>query len=105
MSEAANAAPTGPHRITGLRRGTPFAVTCDGVEITAFPGETLATALLAAGVAALRRSEGAGAPRSVFCGMGVCFDCRVTVDGRPNRRACLTQAAPGQQVRTQGLRG
>ena len=37
----------------------------------------------------------------LFCGIGICFDCLVIVDGKPNRRACLELAADGMQVRTQ----
>jgi predicted molibdopterin-dependent oxidoreductase YjgC len=85
----------------GVDRGEPFSFTFDGREVEAFPGETVAAALLAAGVRTLRRTEKRGSPRGVFCGMGVCFDCLVSVDGRPHLRACLTRAEPGMQVETQ----
>jgi sarcosine oxidase subunit alpha len=41
-------------------------------------------------------------PRAPLCGMGVCFECRVSVDGVPHVRACMTPASEGMQVRTDG---
>jgi glycine/D-amino acid oxidase-like deaminating enzyme len=75
------------------------AITFDGTAIEALPGETVAAALAAADVVAVRKSR-SGAPRGPFCGMGVCFDCLVTVDGRPNQRACLTKVTAGMEVRS-----
>jgi glycine/D-amino acid oxidase-like deaminating enzyme len=77
----------------------PVRIRFDGAEIEALPGETIAAALAAADIVAVRRSR-SGAPRGPYCGMGVCFDCLVTVDGRPNQRACLTKVAPGMDVRS-----
>ena len=71
----------------------------DGREIDALSGETIAAALAASGVVAVREAR-SGAPRGPFCGMGVCFDCLVTVDGRPSQRACLTKAEAGMDVRS-----
>ncbi|MFD0330979.1 (2Fe-2S)-binding protein [Streptacidiphilus monticola] len=73
----------------------------DGRALTALPGQSVAAALWSAGVVSWRRTRGTGAPRGVLCGIGVCFDCLVTVDGRPNRRACLVPVEPGMDVRTQ----
>ncbi|MFD7458272.1 MULTISPECIES: (2Fe-2S)-binding protein [unclassified Streptomyces] len=81
--------------------GPPFSLTFDGQEIQALPGQTVAAALWSAGITAWRTTRGSGSPRGVFCGIGVCFDCLVTVDGRPNQRACLVPAEPGADVRTQ----
>jgi len=78
-----------------------FTVTFDGVAIQALPGRTIAATLWSAGVVSWRRTRGRGEPRGVFCGIGVCFDCLVTVNGRPNQRACLLPAAPGDAIRTQ----
>ena len=77
----------------------PVRIRFDGAEIEALPGETIAAALAAADIVAVRRAR-SGAPRGPYCGMGVCFDCLVTVDGRPSQRACLTKVAPGMDVRT-----
>lgn len=73
--------------------------------VQAYPGETIAAALLATGLRTLRRTAKAGAPRGIFCGMGVCFDCVVVVDGRPHLRACLTEARPGMRVNLQDEAG
>ena len=70
----------------------------DGRELEALPGETIAAALAAADIVAVRQTR-SGAPRGPFCGMGVCFDCLVTVNGRPGQRACLTKVEAGMEVR------
>ena len=75
--------------------------TFDGEHIVAFRGETVAAALLAAGRRTLRVTAVTGTPRGVFCGMGVCFDCLVVIDGEPSRRACVTFVAEGMNVETQ----
>src|SRR5580693_1938969 len=79
--------------------GPPVSLRFDGREIEALPGETIAAALAAADIVAMRDAV-SGAPRGPFCGMGVCFDCLVTVDGRPGQRACLTKVAAGMDVRS-----
>ena len=82
------------------RRQTPLSVTVDGERVTGVAGQTLAGLLLAAGRLAWRRGP-SGAPRGVFCGMGVCFDCLVTVDGERDVRACRRRARDGDVVTTQ----
>ena len=77
-------------------------VVFDGRPIAAFVGESLAAALTAAGILRLGCTQN-GRSRGVFCGMGVCFDCLVTVDGRPGQRACMTKVAPGMRVAPQAL--
>jgi aerobic-type carbon monoxide dehydrogenase small subunit (CoxS/CutS family) len=72
--------------------------TFNGASCHATPGESLAAALLSSGVRSLRRSRRTGEPRGVYCGIGLCFDCIVTVDGRPNARACMTLAEDGMRV-------
>ncbi|MGA5412865.1 (2Fe-2S)-binding protein [Streptomyces pseudogriseolus] len=81
--------------------GRAFGMTFDGRPVEALPGRTIAAALWAAGVTSWRTTRDGGRPRGVFCGIGVCFDCLVTVNGRPNQRACLVPARPGDVVRTQ----
>ncbi len=80
---------------------TRFQFDFDGRPVDAEPGQSVAAALIAAGHRSWRRTRIESAPRGVFCGIGVCFDCLVTVNGRPNVRACLAEAAPGDRVRTQ----
>ena len=79
--------------------GAPVRLRFDGREIEALPGETIAAALAAADLVAVRQAR-SGAPRGPFCGMGVCFDCLVTVDGRPSQRACLTKVQAGMEVQS-----
>ena len=66
--------------------GRQISVSFDGTPIRALEGETIAAALSAAGIVAFRRTA-SGAPRGLHCGMGACFDCVVTVDGRIGQRA------------------
>ena len=77
--------------------GRPITFHFDGAPIPALQGETIAAALSAAGIVAFRRTH-SGAPRGLHCGMGACFDCVVTVDGRIGQRACMTNAADGMVV-------
>ena len=82
-----------------LRPNASVRFTFDGTEIEALDGETIAAALGARHVTAVREAR-SGAPRGPFCGMGVCFDCLVTVNGRPGQRACLTNVEAGLDVRS-----
>ncbi len=77
--------------------GAAIRIRFDGQEIPALAGETMAAALSAAGIVAFRHTPG-GAPRGLHCGMGACFDCVVTIDGRIGQRACLAKVADGMQV-------
>jgi len=70
----------------------------DGRCIRAAPGDSVSTALLCAGYSALRLTAVSGVPRGAYCGMGVCFDCLVTIDGEGNRQACLTTVREGMRV-------
>lgn len=78
-------------------RPAPISIEVNGLPVACHPGETVATALLAAGVVIFRRTP-AGAPRAPVCNMGVCFDCIVTIDGRPGVRSCMTRVAPHMRV-------
>ena len=74
-----------------------FTIEVDGQPIPVQRGQTIAAALIASGRRVFRRTQN-GAPRGIFCGMGVCFDCLVTVNGVTGQRACTTLAEPGMQV-------
>lgn len=80
---------------------TGFTIRFDGARVAVSPGQTVAAALWAAGVRSWRTTRDAGAPRGLFCGIGVCFDCLVTINGIRNQRACLIPARPGMVVTTQ----
>lgn len=86
---------------TGVQRGRQFEIEVDGRPIVAYEGETVAAALLASGIRTFRHTTGHDAPRGIFCGMGICFDCTMTVNGVPNVRTCVTPAEPGMKVETQ----
>ena len=75
--------------------------TFDGESINAITGQSVAAALLAANQRALRKTRFNNNERGVFCGIGVCFDCLVVIDGITNQRACLIEAKPGMKVQTQ----
>ncbi len=77
--------------------GRPITLTFDGTPIQALEGETIAASLSAAGILAYRQMP-SGAPRGLYCGMGACWDCVVTVDGRIGQRTCLTKVADGMVV-------
>ena len=62
-------------------------------------GVSVAAALVDASVVAFRRSPG-GEPRGPLCGMGTCYECRVTIDGVAHRRACLAVVAEGMTIVT-----
>ena len=71
----------------------------DGQSVTVPAGTVLAAALAQAGKQRTRRSV-SGQPRGPLCGMGVCFECRVTINGQPHRRSCQTLCQDGMEVRT-----
>ena len=73
----------------------------DGKEIPAKSGEPIAAALLAAGIRVFRKTAKKGYPRGIFCGIGRCTDCVMTVDGKPNVRTCVTPVRAGMKVETQ----
>lgn len=73
----------------------------DGKPVIAREGDTVAAAMLAAGLHHCRTTPVSGAPRAPYCMMGVCFDCLVTVDGIGNRQGCLVRVRDGMQVELQ----
>lgn len=75
--------------------------TFDGERIAAEPGASVAAALIASGRTAWRETR-EGAPRGLFCGIGVCFDCIVEIDGESGQRACMVPLAEGMDVRSAG---
>lgn len=62
----------------------------DGKTYEGYENDTIASALLANGIRTLRKHEESGNPRGIYCNIGHCYECRVTVDGKTNIRACLT---------------
>jgi D-hydroxyproline dehydrogenase subunit gamma len=84
-----------------VERGAPVAIIVDGKTVGARAGDTIAAALLAAGIDHCRTTPVTGAPRAPYCLMGVCFDCLVTVDGVGSRQACLVPVRQGMAIETQ----
>ncbi len=85
-----------------VRAGTAdLTIWFDGTAIPARTGDSIAVALLAAGVTTTRKTPVSGAPRGPFCMMGACFDCLAVVDGRPNVQTCMTPVRDGMQVHRQ----
>ena len=81
--------------------GTTLSFTVDGRPIRARSGDTVAAAMLAAGIEHCRTTPVSGAPRAPYCLMGVCFDCLVTIDGVGSRQACLVPVREGMAIETQ----
>jgi D-hydroxyproline dehydrogenase subunit gamma len=82
-------------RLPAVTRGEPVTITVNGRPVDAYEGESIAAALLAAGRRVFRHTLVQQAPRGFFCGMGICYDCLVTVDGVPNVRSCLAEVRAG----------
>ena len=81
--------------------GATLTLKVDGRSIRAHIGDTVASAMLAAGIDHCRTTPVSGAPRAPYCPMGVCFDCLVTVDGVGNRQGCLVPVRDGMVIDTQ----
>lgn len=84
----------------GVIKPAPVSIIVNGATVSAYEGESLATALIAAGVLIMSR-DSSGRARSPYCNMGVCFDCMVMVEDRtlpPRVRACMTAVRPGLRV-------
>ncbi|MFD3696498.1 (2Fe-2S)-binding protein [Streptomyces sp. NPDC058646] len=90
-----------PRSLVGGVPAATCTIAFDGRELPAQEGQSLAAVLWSAGILAWRTTREGGAPRGVFCGIGSCYDCLVTVNGSPNQRACLVPARPGDTVTTQ----
>jgi D-hydroxyproline dehydrogenase subunit gamma len=73
----------------------------DGDSVTMPAGSMVSAAVLKTGKHAFRHSA-TGEPRGPLCGMGICFECRVTIDGEPHCRSCQTVCKNGMDVRTDG---
>jgi sarcosine oxidase subunit alpha len=88
-------------RIDSLQRGRRIVFSVNGRSTTAHVGETIHAALIAAGYCQFRKSK-THQPRGVFCGMGVCHECVVTVNNGPTQRACVTVVEEGMEIEIDG---
>jgi|SRR5580700_8428616 predicted molibdopterin-dependent oxidoreductase YjgC len=89
-------------RVAGVDRGQPFDISVNGKSVPTYLGETVAGALLAAGINIFRQTYETGRERGQFCGMGVCYDCLIDIDRR-SQRACMTAVAPGMKIEVPAL--
>lgn len=86
-------------RIPGTPKGKPAFIRVNGKQIKAYKGESVLAALTAAGIIHLNDTT-AGEPTGALCGMGICYQCLVTIDGVPDCRACMAQVRDGMQIIT-----
>jgi len=92
----------GNRRVSGgVEKRNSFEIEVDGEKIMAFEGETIGAALLAAGKRVFRKTNKKKENRGFYCGSGICFECRMIVNGRPNVRVCQTAATPNCKIKTQ----
>lgn len=90
------------HKILGVKKPHIIPFAWNGETYYGAEGESITAALLANDIRTLRYHENDGAPRGFYCNIGHCSECRVTVDGRQNVRACLTPLQKDMQVDRQG---
>ena len=75
-------------------------LTVNGSPVAVPAGATVAVAVAIAGQAC--RTSVSGEPRGALCGMGICFECRVSINGTRHCRSCQTLCEPGMEVKTDG---
>ncbi|HEY0296321.1 MAG TPA: (2Fe-2S)-binding protein [Bordetella sp.] len=85
----------------GQASSAPVRITVDGAEVACRAGDSVAAALFASGRDACRDTVVREVPRGPYCMMGVCYDCLVTIDGQPNRQACMTLVCEGMAIERQ----
>ncbi len=95
---------TSSGRRIAIERGESTDIQVNGEHMVAYAGETIAAVLLAADRRGFRRTRGGGALRGLFCGIGVCFDCLVHVEGKGTTRSCVTSVQPGMRIHLLGTR-
>lgn len=89
------------HRILGrLEDREKIQFTFDNRQFDGYEGDTIASALLANGIRTLRVHEESGTPRGIYCNIGHCYECRVTVDDKRGVRACLQPIEDGMNVKS-----
>jgi len=86
------------HPVLEFERGDKISFFFNGEKIDAYPNETIAAALHAAGVRKLGESPQLHRPRGLFCAIGNCSSCFMTVDDRPNTRVCVVKVKEGIRV-------
>jgi sarcosine oxidase subunit alpha len=87
-------------RVDNIKRKQQIQLKVNGKEIKAYKGETVLAALIASGYKTLKTNPVSHEPRGALCGMGVCFECTMTINGIPNTRACVTKVQEGMIIET-----
>jgi predicted molibdopterin-dependent oxidoreductase YjgC len=85
-------------RVANIDRRETINIHVNGRAIAATPGETVMAALTAAGFKILKKSNVRGEARGPFCGMGVCYECLVTINGVPKQRSCMTEVEDNMEI-------
>lgn len=67
-------------------------------EVIAAAGQSVGAIFMGQGIKAWRTTRSEGKPRGLFCGIGACYDCLVTVDGVANQRACIVEACDSMSI-------
>ena len=93
------------HPVLNFERGEKITFLFNGQQVEAYPTETIAAALHAAGIRKLGESPSTHRPRGLFCAIGNCSSCFMTVDGKPNMRVCVIKVKPGMCVEEQREKG
>lgn len=83
------------------RQTTNVTISVDGTPVVAKATDSVAAAMLAAGMQTCRTTAVSGLPRAPYCMMGICFDCLVVVDGVGSRQGCMTRVRDGMRVERQ----
>jgi len=87
-------------RIKNIKRNKEVKIIVNGKEVIAYEGETVLSALIANGFKAFRSSAVENEFRGGFCGMGVCYDCLVKINGVPQLRSCMYYVKEGMEIET-----
>lgn len=83
-----------------LKRGKPVLITINQIKLTAYEGELVSTVLHCEGIHVFQRKPMNAKPSGIYCGMGICYECLVTINGVPNVRACQTPVTDGMTIST-----
>ena len=86
--------------VSGIRPGAPVSFTFNDMQMTGYKGESIAAALLRAGVLSQRVSPRDKAQRGYYCGMGQCWECAVRVEGLNTVRSCMMPVMQGMAIST-----
>ncbi|MDP1799997.1 MAG: (2Fe-2S)-binding protein [Bacteroidota bacterium] len=89
----------------GVIRGKEIEIIVDGESVKAFEGESVAAALFANGQRISRSTTKENSLRGMYCGIGMCFECVMTIDNIPNTRTCQTFVREGMFIETQQAEG